>query len=167
MDVGGEDAVNDNETADVHVFADREDHVLEFSFYREIVVVCEGKELFDRCGALVKDYLEDAADEFLEGLVLSDEVRLCVYFDHSGRVVSVVEHDVDNALSCDPARLFSGDGESLFAKDLYSLVEIAVCLCESLFAFHHTAAGLCSEIGNHFCSYSHFILHSARGACKF
>ena len=70
MDICGGDAVNDNETTDIHVFTDSEDHILELSFNCfKISVITESLEFFNGSGLVCNDNLEDILYECLEGFV--------------------------------------------------------------------------------------------------
>ena len=158
MDIGAEHAFNDSEAADVHIFTDGVDHILQLSFYGvKGFIVGQSLQSFYVSGLIVNDNIQNTLNECLESVVLGNEVGFCVYFDNSGNII--LNHDVNNAFSGDTAGFLVSLAQTLFSQDLDSFVEVTVGFNESLLAVHHTNTGLGSQVIYHLCSNScHFYI---------
>ena len=150
MDVSSGNAFDNLEATDRHVFTDSEDFLLEFVFNGGFLACELGCEKScNVCGLGFYDSNKNTVYEFLERSVLCNEVGFGVNFNDSGAAVSGV--NVNDTVCSNSVCLLSGNSKALLTKDLYSFIKIAVSGNESLFALHHTAAGLFTKLHNNFC----------------
>jgi hypothetical protein len=100
------------------------------------------KQVFDRPAAFERER-GHAADERLELLVLSDEVRLGINLDHG--TAGAVHGHADQPLGRDPTRLLGGGGKTLGAQPVHRSFHVAVRLGQRLLAVHHARAGALAQ----------------------
>ncbi len=138
MDVGNGNPFDTLKAADLDILADREDALAEHLFNGSLTAIT-GKELFHCSGIELDDCFCGSFDEAHKLIVLSDKVCLGVDFkDHTDVLIGA---SVNNALCSNPSSLFLLSSKSALSQNLNSTIEIAIGLCQCLFAVHHSAAG--------------------------
>ena len=156
MNVGCNNTLNYGEATDGKLLADLVGVLGKSSLNGHTVSHLAGHKSLYVSGLICDNGLQDFLNELLEGCVLSNEVGLGVNLNDCGYITD--GHDINKTLCGDSACLLCGSSHALLTKDLYSGLEVAVCILESVLAVHHAAAGLLSEFSNVFCGkFCHFL----------
>lgn len=150
VDVCGELAFtfNDLEAADGDVFTDLADQAFT-NFVNGRAVERKSGKSSNVSRFVFGDELGDIVGESDEVGILSNEVGFGVQFNDSADLARFVDVDSDNAVSGNTASSLSGLVAELNAKNFFSLLHVAVCFCQSLFAFHHRSVGFNTKFFNH------------------
>ena len=133
-------ALDDFKAADLQVFTDDENLLLQRGGDVELVVVGLREQVFDAYGLGLQDDLRDIRDEALELVAHRDEVGLGVDLEDDGVAAALADRGVDDTLGGDAAGLLLRGGQTLFTQEFDRLIKIAFGLSQRLLALHHADA---------------------------
>ena len=165
MDIGSNSALNSYKAANLHVLTDYEEKLLN-SVGDSLIAARKGhsKESVNICRILFRNSDSNLICKLNKLLVLCNEVCLAVDFYHRSNLICLIIICNNNALGGNAACLLGGGSKTLLTKNINGLVHIAVGLCESLLAVHHTCSGLFAESLYVFSSEVHYLSSSVSAA---
>ena len=142
---GVSDLLHFGELAEVDVFLDLDEHVLEHIV--NLLAIDHGiLEVVDRGDSLSFDSLHGHVGESDEVVVVGNRFRFAREFESGGLVSGFDE--VDAAFLGGLVGALGGNSSTLLAEEFNGLVHVAVSFGEGLLALHHAHASLLAEFVN-------------------